>query len=67
MDKMKETYDVMLGLFAEIALDEAIRVKRMSDLRGLIEEALASNNKDDFMKYTLELKGLISHAKLCTG
>jgi hypothetical protein len=57
-ETMFNGYEAMLGLSAEMVLDEAIRVKRIEDLRGLIEESLASGNKEDFMKYSAELNGV---------
>lgn len=49
----------MLALHVDMVLDEAIRVKRELDLRALIEDALASGNKNAFIEYTTELKEVV--------
>lgn len=58
MSKMKTTYEVMLGLAAEMAFDEAFRKKRRDEIHDEIDAALEAGNKDAFMKLTEELKAL---------
>lgn len=59
MDKMKVTYEVMLGLSAEMVLDEALRKYKSDRLYRKIDEALASNDEVAFRTLTDELKALI--------
>lgn len=56
---LRSGYEAMLGAFAEMFLDESIRVKREETLRALIEDALDSGDKEAFMKYTTELKEVV--------
>lgn len=58
MDKMKVSYEVMLGLAAEMLLDEAVFKFRMDKLNAAIDQALASGDKDTFQRLTDELKSL---------
>ncbi|MBP3964490.1 MULTISPECIES: IDEAL domain-containing protein [Paenibacillus] len=58
MDKMKVSYEVMLGLAAEMLLDEAVLKFRRDKLYQAIDQALASGDKDKFRRLTDELKSL---------
>jgi uncharacterized protein YpiB (UPF0302 family) len=58
MDKMKDTYEAMLGLAAEMVLDEAFLKFRTDRLYQAIDLALASGDKDTFRRLTDELKTL---------
>ncbi|MFB5265950.1 IDEAL domain-containing protein [Paenibacillus terreus] len=58
MDKMKVTYEVMLGLSAELVLDEALRKYKSDKLYREIDEALASKDEVAFRTLTDELKTL---------
>ncbi|MBW7473424.1 IDEAL domain-containing protein [Paenibacillus oenotherae] len=58
MDKMKVTYEVMLGLAAEMVLDEAVFKYRSDKLYLAIDNALAAGDKDTFRRLTEELKTL---------
>ncbi|GIO55253.1 IDEAL domain-containing protein [Paenibacillus cellulositrophicus] len=56
MDKMKATYEVMLGLAAEMVWDEALRKHRSEELYREIDRALASGDEAAFRNLTDELK-----------
>ncbi|OZB94877.1 IDEAL domain-containing protein [Paenibacillus sp. XY044] len=56
MDKMKATYEVMLGLAAEMVWDEALRKHRSEELYREIDRALASGDEAAFRDLTDELK-----------
>ncbi|GAB6990285.1 IDEAL domain-containing protein [Paenibacillus pini] len=56
MDKMKVTYEVMLGLAAEMVWDEALRNHRGEELYREIDRALASGDEAAFLNLTDELK-----------
>ncbi|UVI32411.1 IDEAL domain-containing protein [Paenibacillus spongiae] len=58
MDKMKVSYEAMLGLVAEMVLDEAVLKYRTDRLYQAIDKALASGDKDTFHRLTDELKTL---------
>lgn len=58
MDQMKATYEVMLALAAEMALDEALRKQRKEQLYGEIDSALAEGDEVAFRLLTDELKTL---------
>lgn len=58
MDKMKVSYEVMLGLAAEMFLDEAVLKFRRDKLYQAIDKALASGDRDTFQRLTDELKSL---------
>ncbi|QYR19887.1 IDEAL domain-containing protein [Paenibacillus sp. sptzw28] len=58
MDKMKVTYEAMLGLAAEMVLDDAVLKFRTDRLYQEIDNALASGDKDTFRRLTEELKML---------
>ncbi|BBH20972.1 hypothetical protein Back11_23170 [Paenibacillus baekrokdamisoli] len=58
MDKMKVSYEAMLGLAAEMTLDEAVLKFRSDRLYQAIDKALASGDKDTFRRLTDELKAL---------
>lgn len=59
MDKMKVSYEAMLGLAAEMTLDEAVLKFRTERLYQAIDKALASGDKDMFRRLTDELKSLL--------
>lgn len=56
MDNMKVAYETMLGLAAELVLDEALRNYRMEQINRAIDDALAQGDADAFRKWTDELK-----------
>ncbi|MWV44699.1 IDEAL domain-containing protein [Paenibacillus sp. HJL G12] len=56
MDKMKATYEVMLGLAAEMVWDEALRKHRSEELYREIDRALASGDESTFRNLTDELR-----------
>ncbi|MEC0373275.1 IDEAL domain-containing protein [Paenibacillus chibensis] len=56
MDKMKATYEVMLGLAAEMVWDEALRKHRSEELYREIDRALASGDESAFRNLTDELR-----------
>ncbi|MFE4710127.1 MULTISPECIES: IDEAL domain-containing protein [Bacillales] len=58
MDKMKATYEVMLGLAAEMVWDEALRKRRTDILYREIDTALAAGDETAFRNLTAELKNL---------
>ena len=53
---MKVAYEAMLGLAAEMVLDEALRKYRTEALYKAIDEALAQGDSVTFKKLTDELK-----------
>ncbi|AOZ91329.1 IDEAL domain-containing protein [Paenibacillus crassostreae] len=59
MDKLKVTYEVMLGLSAEMIWDEALRKYRSEEVYKKIDKALANRDKVAFTELTEELKTLI--------
>ncbi|CAH0118769.1 MULTISPECIES: IDEAL domain-containing protein [unclassified Paenibacillus] len=58
MDKMKVTYEAMLSLAAEMALDEALRKYRAERIYEEIDKALASGDEATFRLLTDQLKTL---------
>ncbi|MFD0958836.1 IDEAL domain-containing protein [Paenibacillus chungangensis] len=58
MDKMKITYEAMLGLFAEMVLDEAIQKYQSEQLNVAIDKALAAGDEDTFYSLTKQLNEL---------
>ncbi|MGN7455778.1 IDEAL domain-containing protein [Paenibacillus pasadenensis] len=50
MDKMKANYEVMLGLAAEMLLDEALIRFRKEKIYAAIDDALESGDKEGFEK-----------------
>ncbi len=58
MDKLKVTYEVMLGLAAEMVWDECIRKHRSEELYKEIDKALTVGDKMAFTELTDELKSL---------
>jgi uncharacterized protein YpiB (UPF0302 family) len=60
MDKMDATYTNMLGLFAEMVLDEALRKYQEQRLYREIDIALASGDAESFFALTDELKSLLT-------
>lgn len=60
MYKMKVTYEVMLGLAAEMVWDQVLREHRMNELHVLIDQALAERDEDSFQRLTDELRTLAS-------
>ncbi|ANY68890.1 IDEAL domain-containing protein [Paenibacillus sp. BIHB 4019] len=55
MDKMKVTYEAMLSLAAEMALDEAVRKFRAERIYREIDQSLASGDEDTFYRLAKEL------------
>lgn len=60
MYKMKVTYEVMLGLAAEMVWDQVLREHRMNELHMLIDQALVERDQDSFQRLTDELRTLAS-------
>ncbi|RJE90061.1 IDEAL domain-containing protein [Paenibacillus sp. 1011MAR3C5] len=58
MDKMKETYEAMLGLVAELVLDEAVLKFQTEKLNHAIDTALASGDEDTFYRLVKQLNEL---------
>ncbi|MNJ89955.1 hypothetical protein D3C87_75420 [compost metagenome] len=58
MASMKYTYEVMLGLAAEMVLDSSIKQEKIKKLNASIEKALETNDQEAFMRLTEELKEL---------
>lgn len=56
MDNMKVAYETMLGLAAEMVLDEALRNYRSEKIYHAIDEALAQGDVETFQRLTDELK-----------
>ncbi|MCZ8512961.1 IDEAL domain-containing protein [Paenibacillus filicis] len=63
MGKMNVTSDQMLGLFAEMVLDEALRKYREQTLYREIDAALAKGDEASFIALTTELNSLRSLGK----
>lgn len=60
MDKMKMTYEAMLGLAAEMVLDEAVLKYRTESLHRAIDHALSSGDEDTFYRLVRQLNELKS-------
>jgi len=58
LDKMKVTYEVMLGLAAEMVWDDALRKQRSEKLYMEIDKALATGDEVAFRNLTDELKAI---------
>lgn len=58
MYKMKVTYEVMLGLAAEMVWDQILREHRIEELHTLIDRALADRDEQAFQQWTDELCSL---------
>ncbi|GIP20085.1 MULTISPECIES: IDEAL domain-containing protein [Paenibacillus] len=58
MDQMKVTYEVMLGLAAEMVWDEALKKYRTEKLHSEIDSALAKGDEEAFRLLTEELRTL---------
>ncbi|RXZ80241.1 IDEAL domain-containing protein [Paenibacillaceae bacterium] len=56
MDKMKVNYEAMLGLVAEMVLDEALLQFRKERICAAIDEALAVGDERTFHRLASELK-----------
>ncbi|MNV20724.1 IDEAL domain protein [compost metagenome] len=56
MSKMKATYEVMLGLSAEMAIDAILLNKKKSDLEKQINQALDDWDEEAFNTLTNEYK-----------
>ncbi|WP_159883041.1 IDEAL domain-containing protein [Paenibacillus puerhi] len=63
MGKMNVTNDMMLSLFAEMVLDEAICNFREKRLYHEIDQALAAGDESTFLALTNELNLLRSQVK----
>jgi uncharacterized protein YpiB (UPF0302 family) len=55
---MKVTYEVMLGLAAEMVWDDALRKQRSEKLYMEIDKALATGDEVAFRNLTDELKAI---------
>ncbi|MBD2869677.1 IDEAL domain-containing protein [Paenibacillus arenilitoris] len=58
MDKMKVTYEAMLGLAAEFVLDEAVLKFRTNQIYDDIDKALAAGDEDTFYRLAKQLNAL---------
>ncbi|WP_339202873.1 IDEAL domain-containing protein [Paenibacillus sp. FSL K6-3182] len=58
MDKMKVTYEAMLGLAAEFVLDEAVLKFQTNQIYTAIDKALASGDEDTFYRLAKQLNAL---------
>ncbi|AJY77151.1 IDEAL domain-containing protein [Paenibacillus beijingensis] len=58
MDKMKLNYETMLGLAAEMILDEAILKYRTEKLYAAIDSALEQGDEDTFRRLSSEWSAL---------
>lgn len=58
MERMDTYYSMMLGLFAEMVLDDAIRKAKEERLHREIDRALAQGDEAAFLALTSELKML---------
>lgn len=58
MDNLKVAYENMLGLAAEMVLDEALRKYRTEKIYEAIDDALAHNDPETFRRLTDELKAI---------
>jgi len=58
IDKMNIQYEAMLGLTAELILDDALRNYKRNQLQKSIDEALASGDEQMFYQLTQELQEL---------
>jgi uncharacterized protein YpiB (UPF0302 family) len=58
MEKQDVVHDTLLGLLAEMILDQAVRSFRENRLYVEIDEALATGDEPKFIKLTNELKEL---------
>jgi len=55
--------NVVLGLLAELVLDEALRAFRKKRLYEEIDRALAENNQEQFFTLTEELRSLLEYER----
>lgn len=60
LDNMKVAYETMLGLAAEMVLDEALRKYRTEKIYQAIDHALAEGDADTFKRLTDELKTFLA-------
>lgn len=58
IDKMNVKYEAMLGLTAELILDDAIKNYQRSKLETAIDEALATGDEHSFYELSNRLKQL---------
>ncbi|MUT65463.1 IDEAL domain-containing protein [Paenibacillus sp. NEAU-GSW1] len=58
MDKMKVTYEAMLGLAAEMVLDEAVLKFRTEQIYKAIDQALSSGDEDTFYRLAKQLNDM---------
>jgi uncharacterized protein YpiB (UPF0302 family) len=64
MEKQDVVHDTLLGLLAEIVLDQAVRSFRENKLYVEIDQALASGDQHKFIQLTNELKVLQRTSKI---
>jgi uncharacterized protein YpiB (UPF0302 family) len=58
MDNLKAAYETMLGLAAEMVLDEALRKYRTEKIYEAIDNALEQGDAASFRRLTDELKAI---------
>lgn len=63
MEKMSMIYEALLGLHAEMVLDEALRKHREKMLYEQIDMALLSGDQESFLELTKQLKDLQLQSK----
>ncbi|MDQ0111514.1 IDEAL domain-containing protein [Paenibacillus harenae] len=58
MDKMKVAYEAMLGLAAELVLDDAVLKFQTKQIHEAIDKALATGDEDTFYRLAKQLNAL---------
>ncbi|NIK77622.1 uncharacterized protein YpiB (UPF0302 family) [Paenibacillus castaneae] len=58
MDNMKVTYEAMLGLAAELVLDDAVLKFQTEQIHSAIDKALAAGDEDTFYRLAKQLNAL---------
>lgn len=61
MDKMKVAYEAMLGLAAEMVLDEALRTFALNKLNDAIDKSLAAGDESTFHALVQQRNELTSY------
>ncbi|MEF2244977.1 MULTISPECIES: IDEAL domain-containing protein [unclassified Paenibacillus] len=61
MDKMKVAYEAMLGLAAEMVLDEALRTFALNKLNDEIDKSLAAGDESTFHALVQQRNELTSY------
>lgn len=61
MDKMKVAYEAMLGLAAEMALDEALHKFALNKLNDAIDQSLVAGDENTFRVLVQQRNELTSY------